>query len=1163
MANNQFSILKDATKSHLVSKKYVFRPRKPKMKGYGSNKKPIKVNGVIQYTDELYDPTPAKTVMLSFAFNMALENYQNMRPNTHVKAIPNLSDLSDMLVRFFSNKYYNNIEDITEANQLIDSAQNYEYEALERFRQVEYKLYGVIERFRNYHSHYIHEPGVMTLKDLFETDKTLTQSEFNDARVWFEKRFNDAHSHLKASLSNRKDKLELQKKESSEEEIKTLDKKIKQINGTLKAFDKITFAQADEISIDGQFFIACIFLTKRQAKVVLDKWRGLKDVQGFGNSLHTFFTYYSLSERYSINNFNDNLLKFRMIASRLSTVPYGENEKLAFIYEKIRELNEANYEELDKMPDGLSQKVDSLTRKKEKGLLKDWERSKFAEAKKKLAQKESLLNKIIPVRKKQIFTQVLLQYLLDNDLLKDHNFKIAVKKTPSDRLKYYEVHDEISEKESLTHLKERIKAEIDSQKRLRLNEHLKELKRNFVFKSPDELAQLLKERVEIDEKGEEITKEPMGYRFSIKKNNGLMQFQYGEKATINVVLAPDLLMKWVFLHLEKKQNVVDKIEHYITERYNKIKYLGVKEIVAYYKEKYPDISINRILPKSFQQAAGKRIEKNTKERATEYLATKIAKLERFRALNDREPKPWKFASKRKIDLILHYMQARLLEDVYINGIHRDEKDVDFIRHRALNMNTYNIAREYFRFFGRYQRNTIHHLEEYVEPSSIIKIKDEHALIFGYIKNEIDRSSSLEELFNATIASYIQLLGKQKHRIPTMDDAVMVKLFKIQEASNEAHINELLQKMYIKTIQISGEMISIKQEMKADWEGFLAEKRQKDGKSAKSYDHYSEFSFIRSWLSAKDSPATNIDFILQHILPLMPKDGKKDRKIAKVFNLLLKKKTEELVLWNIAKDYWLKANGQAYQSDQLKTNRNSPDFQEFCSFNKVYQQDLDYGFTIDVSFWTEKNKKKFDVAYKSLKNGQIPLDFSIKVPARRYDNKFIMIESALIKEYMIWYHFDERRQRINQKKAFKHRDRNIKRTFDLTQYDDVIKLIYKELIQSIQYIGALLRAEKKIVDCSSGQLMNQMDTKYSDKPKITDFYLALTDRPDKVLDYPLYQAFLAKANAGNQKVIEEYLVPFRNYALHYQLQNPKKVEIIFLFLKKINENINEDEYVTEE
>ena len=317
-----------------------FDPRKPKMSGKG------KPNGKIQYTNDFHRPTHAKTVMLSFAFNMALENYQNMRPNTQVKAIPKLSDLSDMLVRFFSNKYYNNIEDIAGANQLINSEQNYEYAALERFRQVEYKLYGVIERFRNYHSHYIHEPGVITFKDLLETDKTLTQREFDDAKVWFEKRFNDAHTHLKVSLSKRKEKLEALKLESTnDDDIKNLKKKIKQIDATLDTFGELIFAQADEITIEGQLFIACIFLTKRQAKVILDKWRGLKDVQGFANSLHTFFTYYSLSERYAINNYNDNLLKFRMIASRLSTVPFVENEKLAFIYEKIKELNEANYEQ--------------------------------------------------------------------------------------------------------------------------------------------------------------------------------------------------------------------------------------------------------------------------------------------------------------------------------------------------------------------------------------------------------------------------------------------------------------------------------------------------------------------------------------------------------------------------------------------------------------------------------------------------------------------------------------------------------------------------------------------------------------------------------------------------------------------------------------------------
>jgi len=351
-------------------------------------------------------------------------------------------------------------------------------------------------------------------------------------------------------------------------------------------------------------------------------------------------------------------------------------------------------------------------------------------------------------------------------------------------------------------------------------------------------------------------------------------------------------------------------------------------------------------------------------------------------------------------------------------------------------------------------------------------------------------------------------------------------------------------------------------MKEDWERFLAEKRQKNGQSDKSFDHYSEYSFIRARLAAKDNPATNIDFLLKHIMTRMPKDKRKKRKIAKVFNLLLKMKTEELVLWNIAKDYWHKAAGSKYQLEQLKTERNSSNFQDFCSFNKVYKQDLDYKFVIDGDFWTEKHKKKFDTAYKCLQQGAKTIEFSIKVPARRYDNKFIMYETSLIKEYMIWYHFDERKQRINQHTEYKHRDGNIKRTFDLTQYDDIMKLVNKELIQSIKYIGKLLRAEKKIVDSNQSKYLGLLDTKYANQDVIKTFYLAVTDKNCMPEDKQLFEAFLMEAK-GDKALIEDYLVLFRNYALHYQLQDPKKVGAVLRFLEAINKDVDKDEYVTEE
>jgi len=1014
-------------------------------------------------------------------------------------------------------------------------------------------LYGTIDRLRNYHSHYIHEPGILSFKDLFDTDKTLSQSEFDDAKAWFQKRFDDAKNHLLQSLNNRKEKLTEQKQSVDEEERKIINKKIKQIGGVINDFNKMSLLDDKKhLTVDGQLFIACIFLYKRQAKIILDKWRGLKNIDGYQNTLHTFYTYYSLRENYSINNYNDNLLKFRNITSKLSVLPYSDNPSLSFIYDKVKELNEVNNNEIDEFPEGLNQKIISLEAKLKKDKSENVERE-LESFKNQLKQKQDLQKRIIPYRKNPVFTQILLQYILDNDLIKDsNNIKIAIKKTYTDSLEYIEKHPELDAKENLTALKNRIKEEKDIEKKHKLIEHIKELKRNFIFKTHNELEELQK----IQKLENNDFKPPKGFNFSTKKYNALFQFNI-DGNVVNVTIPPDLLLKWIFIHIEKKENTgLEIIQKFVKERVKKLTYTDVDKIYDYYSKKYSGINIKKLLPKSIRHSSHP-VDIDLKSKTKNHIENRIKVLEEFISENKQQSKPWKFAAKRKIDVILQYIHFKLMYDVYINRIDTGSEDIeDFIRHKSFNMEDYNTAREYFRFFGRYENDTIHNLDkskqEYVLPAVIKKMKQENRNLFAYIKEDIDASVSLENLFENVIDKQIKLLSNINKSFDKYKLDDLIRLFKIDKISNKNNVNSLLKTQYVRSFALSDDIISLKDHFIDEWQAFVNKKNDiLKSKGKEGNFNYSEFAFARDYLWEIDKPDTNIDFILKKIIP---QTGKK--LTPTIFKQLLKIKTQELMLWRIAKNYWFKANKKEYLLDTIVSNHNKDAFQEFCFFNKVYNQTLDYPIVIGDRFWNEKNKIKFKKVYDILPDDNKTLSFTIKIPARKYDAKFLMVERKLIKEYVLWHHLDEVIKSNKLPESFDHND--FKQTFNLNNYEDLMKMINKELIQSITDIYQILRAEKKIIDNNKDEYLELLGKKYKDINPITDFYISIKNI-DGTVDKYLFDSFVNRANNDEKETAKEYLTLFRNYALHYQLQDPERKKIVLNFLKKINSKLDANEY----
>jgi hypothetical protein len=395
------------------------------------------------------------------------------------------------------------------------------------------------------------------------------------------------------------------------------------------------------------------------------------------------------------------------------------------------------------------------------------------------------------------------------------------------------------------------------------------------------------------------------------------------------------------------------------------------------------------------------------------------------------------------------------------------------------------------------------------------------------------------------------------------------VFKINNISDTAKVDGLLKTQYIKSFAIPADIISFKKIFADEWNKFKEEKvdelkRRKEQNNItddKRYTfNYTDYSFIRDFLSKIDKPSTNIDFILQVIL-------KNKKQNSSVYKQLLKLKTEELVLWNIAKTYWKKANGNDYNVAELKGNTNSKYFKEYCSFSRVYDKDLDYKIEIKENFWHEKNKKKFKKAYELLPENNKTISFTIKVPARKYDNKFLSVETELIKEYVLWNHL-EYLIKYN-KLPVNHTHQDFKNViFDLNQYEDIIKMVNKELIQSVSDILQILRAEKRIVDKDRGFIKQLLMNKYEGVNPIKTFYLTITDKTNMV-DKQIFDKFILEIDhASNiyekeKKEIKEYLVSFRNFALHYQLQDNDRKKAVLKLLNKINDGEKNDEFFSNE
>lgn len=264
--------------------------------------------------------------------------------------------------------------------------------------------------------------------------------------------------------------------------------------------------------------------------------------------------------------------------------------------------------------------------------------------------------------------------------------------------------------------------------------------------------------------------------------------------------------------------------------------------------------------------------------------------------------------------------------------------------------------------------------------------------------------------------------------------------------------------------------------------------------------------------------------------------------------------------------------------QKKKNKEKSSYQEYCTFNKVYLKTLDYTLTIPKTYWQPKKDGKLGWQQQRFMRilKQAPsikerdLSFTVKVPAKRYDNKFLGIETNLIKEFCLFNFYNEENKKIELPKNYPLKKTNgVTKNYNLQEYEDLMYLIYNELKTGIEDITLLLSSEKKIFD-KNKDLINILEKKYKHKEAITDFYIVFNNNPkNKKLeeDIELWKNFIAKIKPeeNNKEIIENYLNLYRNFALHYQLQDKVYKKEIVNFLRRFNQinNPGNDDFADKE
>lgn len=796
--------------------------------------------------------------------------------------------------------------------------------------------------------------------------------------------------------------------------------------------------------------------------ISLKKWTGIKLSEGVQKNLPSFFSYYSLKASKSINTLNFDLFKYRQIIAQLSTIPYTTNEHLISIYNQISLENEVSFNELDEENDIYKNELKDLKNKR-------LNKFAFEEEKKKLTENHnSQVNKItsyiMPVRKTGTPVKWYVDYLLDNDLLKE--FEIACYKTYSERATYFENHG------IYKNIKE-FKAEIglvkDSTEKKKLRSIYNEAKKNFSFRSAAKANGLINDDV------------------CVKNNNIFLKYQpTGFTNPIHITVSHNILLKWVFLHYKKQINIDSIIKDYVT---NYSKNLLMDEASIKFISMY-NLPKNKIYPSSLINAIDKDDVENLKATTTlSKLERKIKKLnenlEHLFTTNKLQRRPWSYASKQKIDVILKYVHFSFcfnyLKKAFANGI--SEKEIEnTIRHTALSDFEYLDVFELIRFFGK-TKDT----KEFKE-----KLKGEY---FNSIAIYLVQSTRLEELYEAVHNDFVKLLRKLNLNDP-LELKVLVKLFNAEQYSLKENIHSRA-KEFAYNISLSHELIDIKKQLNTDAskiEGFVIKDDTKK---------ISDFFFIRKMLE-QEIGFTNTDYLMKQILPVVIKKEKREKVGASLLNLLNEFKTEELVLAIIAKYYWKKAYGNELDLKNCKPYDRNNGEDDYVPYRSVNPYSELFNKTNEIKYVSKINKLN---------------SYTLSISPKKFDDEFQYYEQNQIVDYLDFY----------------------KPNTTVIDYESINKEIKNQLADVLDDIYLLMDCERKLLlEASTKQKVSDNLINAYKKNGELELYV-IFDKSKKDNSRPkndvLINDYLFNALNHQNKFDRNDLASFRNKSLHRQLQEP--------------------------
>lgn len=701
---------------------------------------------------------------------------------------------------------------------------------------------------------------------------------------------------------------------------------------------------------------------------------------------------------------------------------------------------------------------------------------------------EKLREFIIPFRITTNYTYWYLKYLQKRGFLKD--LKIAYFKKIEEREAFWKEHGITDEIEQL---KKRIKIAEGEEKR-KLTAIYKESKRNFVFKEPSDLYD----------------------NYCTKKENAIAAYDFeksrGDMVRITLSLSPDFLMKWVFadLVLDKGDKVKSDLISYITSYY---RFLSADKNPEQFK--FKNIPSAKILPSSIRKAVDHKENYITIETVKRVIESRIHELERFEYENRQQKAPWKYASKRKIDYIFDYVHLH-----YSSTAYDENKDENTKRHEALNDPEYLKAFDYIRFYGKSYQTP--------EFSDFFTGK---AAYFSSIKGLIEGSSRLEELYNKVIEKYIKYLHLILNNISPEKLEKCKVVFRINGPSLKININK------------HAALFAVNQAIGPDQIDLLTLAQDRNEltewkETIKNEKWTTDFSLIRYFLTRK-AHFTSTDYLMNEIMPVLLTQKKlplkEDGKIKgskSLFDALLRNKTDELMLWEIAKYFW-KLHGKTEYSLKTKPlNRNQESqikiaYKEVNPFSKIMKEEL----TIKV----KRDSKE--------QNEEV---FEMKIGPRKFDDEYQYYEQSHIIDYIKYYATDR-----DKKKGF-------------WSYELINKNLKNIIAGYLDDAYMLLIIEKNIVQKEFKTLSEQMEIDEA-KNKIKPYYYPFGTEKNAQRELPenlISRLIFKEINPEHKEFDLKDLIVYRNKVMHQQLQ-PDKTKYLTIRKALMKFGINKKIFVAQE